>query len=110
MVSQEQFPIGVNTKQPIAAGIDSIDKAYFPRALYAYAYLWNEASKWPDKAIIKNFYLYLLLCINVSLNFLNLDFGVEAVIPQIYNVPHIINEQNVFRTFERKSKTIYLYF
>lgn len=107
---KEQFPIGVNTKQPIAAGIDSIDKAYFPRALYAYAYLWDEASKWPDKAIRKKLLFTLTSLYQRITKFSEFRFWGGSSNTANYNVPHIINEQNVFRTFERKAKTIYLYF
>ena len=37
----DRFPDGVNTRQPIAAGIASVDQAYTPRALRAMATLWK---------------------------------------------------------------------
>ncbi len=107
---RNKFPPGINTKQPIAAGIDSVDKAYFPRALYAYAFLWNEAMKWPDEAIRKKLLFTLTSLYQRITKFSEFRFWGGSSNIANYNVPHIINEQNVFRTFERKAKTIYLYF
>lgn len=107
---ENKFPIGINTKQPIAVGIDSVDKAYFTRALYAYAFLWNEAMKWPNEAIRKKLLFTLTSLYQRITKFSEFRFWGGSSNTANYNVPHIINEQNVFRTFERKAKTIYLYF
>jgi DNA modification methylase/DNA-directed RNA polymerase subunit RPC12/RpoP len=104
------FPEGINTKQPISAGIDSVDKAYFPRALYAYSFLWNEALAWPDVEV-RNKLLFTLTSLYQRITkFSEFRFWGGSSNIANYNVPHIINEQNVFKTFERKAKTIYLYF
>lgn len=107
---KEPFPFGVNTRQPIAAGIDSIEKAYFPRALYAYAYLWNEASRWTNDTIRKKLLFTLTSLYQRITKFSEFRFWGGSSNTANYNVPYVINEQNVFRTFERKAKTIYLYF
>ena len=107
---RDKFPEGINTKQPIAAGIDSIDKAYFPRALHAYAFLWNEALNWPDEKIRRKLLFTLTSLYQRITKFSEFRFWGGSSNTANYNVPHIINEQNVFRTFERKAKTIYLYF
>lgn len=36
---KDRFPEGINTRQPIAAGIERVDQAYTPRALHAMAWL-----------------------------------------------------------------------
>ena len=43
-----RFPDGVNTRQPIAAGIERVDQAYTTRALHAMAWLWRQAKAYPD--------------------------------------------------------------
>src|SRR5205807_1212549 len=43
-----RFPDAVNTRQPIAAGITTVDKAYTDRARWAMAHLWDLAGRWPD--------------------------------------------------------------
>ena len=48
---RDLFPDGVNTRQPIAAGITSVDKAYTPRALHAMALLWKVVSAWPEEDV-----------------------------------------------------------
>lgn len=104
------FPQGVNTKQPIAYGIDSVDKAYFPRALWAYAFLWNEAVHWPEKDIRDKLLFTLTSLYQRVTKFSEFRFWGGSGNIANYNVPQIINEQNVFLAFERKAKTIRLYF
>lgn len=104
------FPLGVNTKQPIAAGITSVDKAYTPRALRAMAYLWNKASRHPDIAVQNKLKfavtsLYQRVTIFSEFRF----WGGSGNIAN-FNVPQIMNEQNVFKAFYRKAKTISWYF
>ena len=94
----------------VAAGIDSIEKAYFPRALYAYAYLWREAQQWPEERVKKKLLFTLTSLYQRITKFSEFRFWGGSSNIANYNVPHIINEQNVFRAFERKAKTIYLYF
>ena len=48
---KDRFPKGINTRQPIAAGIQRVDQAYTPRALHAMAWLWQKAQRWPDPEI-----------------------------------------------------------
>lgn len=107
---KNKFPEGVNTKQPIACGIDSVDKAYFPRALWAYAFLWNEAAHWPEKEIRDKLLFTLTSLYQRVTKFSEFRFWGGSGNIANYNVPQIINEQNVFLAFERKAKTIWLYF
>lgn len=104
------FQPGVNTKQPIAAGIDSIDKAYTTRALTVMAYLWDQAINHAEKDI-KNKLLFTLTSLyqRVTL-FSEFRFWGGSGNTANYNVPAIINEQNVFRAFSRKADTIGWYF
>ena len=107
---QNKFPIGVNTIQPIAHGIDTVEKAYFPRALWAYAFLWNEAKKWENAAIRDKLIFTLTSLYQRITKFSEFRFWGGSGNIANYNVPQIINEQNVFSAFERKAKTIFLYF
>ncbi len=104
------FPKGVNTKQPIDAGITSVDKSYTARAIWAMAYLWDLASKWPDEDIrLKLLFTITSLYQRVTV-FSEFRFWGGSSNTANFNVPAIMNEQNVFRTFERKANTISWYF
>lgn len=106
----DRFPLGVNTRQPIAAGIDTVDKAYTPRALWAMAYLWQKASTHSDSSI-RNKLLFTLTSLYQRVTvFSEFRFWGGSGNTANYNVPHIMNEQNVFTTFLRKAKTISWYF
>lgn len=107
---QNPFPKGVNTSQPISNGIDTIEKSYFPRALWAFSFLWNEANNWNDKAIREKLLFTLTSLYQRITKFSEFRFWGGSGNTANYNVPQIINEQNVFLAFERKAKTIYLYF
>ncbi len=104
------LPEGVNTRQAIVAGIDSIDKAYTPRALWAMATLWQSALEWPepdvrDKLLFTVTSLYQRVTVLSEFRF----WGGSGNVAN-YNVPTLMNEQNVIKTFERKARTIALYF
>lgn len=107
---KNKFPGGINTRQPISCGIDSVDKAYFPRALWAFSFLWNEANKWEDPVIREKLLFTLTSLYQRITKFSEFRFWGGSGNTANYNVPKIINEQNVFLAFERKAKTIYLYF
>jgi len=104
------FPPGMNTRQPIAAGITTVDKAYTPRALYGMAHLWDAASKWPDKEMRDKLLFTLTSLYQRVTLFSEFRFWGGSGNTANYNVPYIINEQNVFRTFARKANTISWYF
>jgi DNA modification methylase/DNA-directed RNA polymerase subunit RPC12/RpoP len=104
------FPEGVNTRQPLDAGITSIDKAYTTRSLWAMAYLWDLASRWPDEDIrLKLLFTLTSLYQRVTV-FSEFRFWGGSGNTANFNVPAIMNEQNVFRAFERKASTISWYF
>jgi DNA modification methylase len=104
------FPDGMNTKQPIAAGITSVDKAYTPRALWAMAFLWDIATRWNDPDVRHKLLFTITSLYQRVTSFSEFRFWGGSSNTANYNVPTIINEQNVFKTFERKAKTINLYF
>jgi adenine-specific DNA methylase len=107
---RDHFPDGVNTRQPIAAGIDSIDKAYTPRALHAMALLWDKASAWPEKDIRDKLRFTITSLYQRVTVFSEFRFWGGSGNTANYNVPAIMNEQNVFTTFARKANTISWYF
>jgi DNA modification methylase len=107
---KDQFPDGVNTRQPIAAGITSVDKAYTPRALRAMSLLWSLASAWPEEHIRQKLLFTVTSLYQRVTVFSEFRFWGGSGNTANYNVPAIMNEQNVFTTFERKAKTISWYF
>ncbi|MGQ9498366.1 MAG: DNA methyltransferase [Desulfotomaculales bacterium] len=106
----DPFPEGVNTRQPIAAGITSVDKAYTPRALWAMAYLWDIAARWPDPEIRTKLFFTLTSLYQRVTVFAEFRFWGGSGNTANFNVPGIMNEQNVFKAFERKAHTISWYF
>ncbi|MGA2865044.1 MAG: DNA methyltransferase [Verrucomicrobiota bacterium] len=107
---KDHFPKGVNTRQPIAAGIRRVDQAYTARALYAMAWLWRRAQQWPDSEIAGKLLFTLTSLYQRVTVFSEFRFWGGSGNTANYNVPFISNEQNVFRTFHRKAKTISWYF
>lgn len=107
---QNPFPQGLNTKQPIAAGITTVDKAYTPRALWAMAHLWNTAQTWSDE-LVRDKLLFTVTSLYQRVTvFSEFRFWGGSGNTANYNVPAIMNEQNVFRAFARKANTISWYF
>ncbi|WP_413200761.1 DNA methyltransferase [Nostoc piscinale] len=107
---QNKIPVGVNTRQPISAGITTIDQCYTRRALYAMAFLWKEASNWPDKEIREKLLFTLTSLYQRVTVFSEFRFWGGSGNTANFNVPTIMNEQNVFQTFQRKAATISWYF
>jgi len=105
-----RLPIGVNTKQAINHGFDTIDSLYTHRNLYSVAKLWDTAKKWPDKEIsLKLLFTITSLYQRVTRLSEFRFWGGSGNIAN-YNIPMIFNEQNVFKVFYRKAKTIQRYF
>lgn len=104
------LPPGFNTAQPVAAGITSIDKMYTPRALWAMAHMWALASNWPDEEIRPKLLFTLTSLYQRVTVFSEFRFWGGSSNTANYNVPAIMNEQNVFKTFARKADTIARYF
>src|SRR5208282_4222242 len=87
------FPPGINTRQPIAAGITTVDKAYTPRALHAMAHLWNGALHWPDKAMRDKLLFTLTSLYQRVTVFSEFRFWGGSSNTANYNVPFVMNEQ-----------------
>lgn len=105
-----RFPVGVNTAQPIRAGVKRVDQAYTPRALWAMAALWNAAKQWPDREMRPKLLFTLTSLYQRVTVFSEFRFWGGSGNTANYNVPAIMNEQNVFKAFRRKANTIALYF
>jgi adenine-specific DNA methylase len=105
-----RFPEGINTRQPIAAGIDRVDQAYTTRALHAMAWLWRKAKEYPDAELSEKLLFTLTSLYQRVTVFSEFRFWGGSSNTANYNVPFISNEQNVFRTFLRKANTISWYF
>jgi DNA modification methylase len=106
----DRFPEGINTRQPIAAGIQRVDQAYTTRALHAMAWLWQRARQWPDAEVAGKLLFTLTSLYQRVTLFSEFRFWGGSGNTANYNVPFISNEQNVFRTFNRKANTISWYF
>lgn len=107
---KNKFPDGINTRQPINAGITSVDQAYTTRALWAMAYLWDKANTIEDQNLkLKVLFTLTSLYKRVTV-FSEFRFWGGSGNTANLNVPAIMNEQNVFKAFQRKARTIELYF
>ena len=105
-----KLPDGLNTKQPLAAGINSIDKCYTSRALWAMSWLWERSCNWPDEEVRSKLLWTVTSLYQRITVFSEFRFWGGSGNTANYNVPAIMNEQNVFRAFERKANTIRWYF
>ena len=105
-----KFPDGINTRQPITAGIRRIDQAYTTRSLWAMAHLWQMALDWPERDIREKLLFTLTSLYKRVTVFSEFQFWGGSGNTANFNVPAIMNEQNVFRAFERKARTISWYF
>lgn len=106
----DKFPKGINTRQPITAGIERIDQAYTPRALHAMAWLWHRAQRCQDEEIAGKLLFTVTSLYQRVTVFSEFRFWGGSSNTANYNVPFISNEQNVFRVFARKANTISWYF
>jgi adenine-specific DNA methylase len=107
---KDRFPEGINTRQPIAAGIERVHQAYTKRALHAMAWLWHRALQWPDPQVAGKLLFTLTSLYQRVTLFSEFRFWGGSGNTANYNVPFVSNEQNVFRTFNRKANTISWYF
>ncbi len=105
-----EFPPGLNTRQPISHGLKSVDALYTTRQLRVMARLWDIARRWQDTEVgLKLMYTVTSLYQRVTRLSEFRFWGGSSNTPN-YNVPMIFNEQNVFQVFERKAQTIQKYF
>ena len=87
-------------------GLTTVDKLYTTRNLRAYALLWDCASGQPEEEV-RNKLIFTLTSLYQRITKLS-EFRFWGGSGNIanYNVPMIMNEQNVFKAFRRKAKTI----
>jgi DNA modification methylase len=105
----KKFPIGTNTKQAINHGITSIDKCYTHRALIALSEIWEKCITYKKKEMRPLLaWTFTSLYQRVSV-FSEFRFWGGSGNIANYNIPQIMNEQNVFKTFKRKASTIALH-
>lgn len=101
-----KFNEGVNTKQAIAHGLESVDALYTKRNLRAIALLWDIARRWPDENICLKLMFTVTSLYHRVTKLSEFRFWGGSGNTANYNVPMIFNEQNVFKVFSRKAKTI----
>jgi len=101
-----KFPEGVNTRQAIAHGLASVDALYTKRNLRAAALLWDIARKWKDEEIGSKLMFTVTSMYQRITRLSEFRFWGGSGNTANYNVPMIFNEQNVFKVFNRKAKTI----
>jgi DNA modification methylase len=104
-----KLPAGVNTRQAIAHGLESVDALYTRRNLHAVARLWDIACRWKDKEICLKLMFTVTSLYQRVTRLSEFRFWGGSGNTANYNVPMIFNEQNVFKVFNRKAKTIQSY-
>ncbi len=102
----DDLPEGVNTRQAIAHGLTSVDALYTKRNLRAAALLWDIARKWKDEEEGSKLMFTVTSMYQRVTRLSEFRFWGGSGNMANYNVPMIFNEQNVFKVFNRKAKTI----
>lgn len=98
--------VGYNTRQPIAAGLTSVDRFYTKRNLWILARLWEYATSYPDEKVrAKLAFTLTSLYKRVTLLSEYRFWGGSGNTANLY-VPSLINEQNVCEVVRRKSREI----
>ncbi len=105
----DRLPEGVNTRQAMNHGMDSIDKLYTIRAVWAVARLWDLAKRWPEHDVRMKLLFTVTSLYKRVTKLSEFRFWGGSSNTANYNVPMIMNEQNVFKVFRRKAKTIVNY-
>ena len=104
-----KLPNGVNTRQAIQHGLESVDVFYTKRNLWVVSKLWDIARRWPDEDVgLKLMFTVTSLYQRVT-KLSEFRFWGGSGNMANYNVPMIFNEQNVLKVFHRKAKTIKYY-
>jgi 16S rRNA G966 N2-methylase RsmD len=103
---QAKLPPGINTRQAIGHGFTTVDALYTARNLRAVARLWDIARRWPDDDISAKLMFTVTSLYQRVTRLSEFRFWGGSGNIANYNVPMIFNEQNVFKVFERKAKTI----
>ena len=101
-----KLPDGVNLRQPVKHGLDSIDKFYTPRNLAAMSHLWQAIHCIQDTNLAAYIAFVFTSLYQRVTRLSEFRFWGGSGNNARFNVPYISNESNVFLTFERKAKTI----
>lgn len=101
-----KLPMGINTRQPISHGFNTVHALYTKRNLWAMAWLWDVSRRWSNAEVsLKLMFTVTSMYQRVTRLSEFRFWGGSGNIAH-YNVPMIFNEQNVFKVFLRKAKTI----
>lgn len=102
----DELPDGVNLGQPRRHGLTSVDKFYTPRNLVALSHIWHTIHRIDDTSTSAYLgWVFTSLYRRVS-RFSEFRFWGGSGNTARLNVPFIFDEPNVFKSYERKAKTI----
>jgi DNA modification methylase len=106
VIPQDKFPAGVNLRQPIRHGIDSLPAIYTTRNLTALSRIWERTLLIADDQLAAQVaFVFTSLYRRVS-KFSEFRFWGGSGNAARLNVPFIYDEANVFLSYLRKAQTI----
>lgn len=106
LIPRNKFPHGVNLRQPIKHGIDSVDAIYTSRNLAALSRIWERTLSISDPQLAAQVaFVFTSLYRRVS-KFSEFRFWGGSGNAARLNVPFIYDESNVFISYLRKAQTI----
>ncbi len=100
------LPDGVNLRQPRKHGLTSVDSFYTPRNLIALSHIWKTIHTIPDEQLRATVAFAFTSLYRRVTRLSEFRFWGGSGNSARLNVPHIFDESNVFRSFERKCSTI----
>jgi DNA modification methylase/DNA-binding XRE family transcriptional regulator len=100
------LPDGVNLRQPKGHGIDRVDKFYSARNLAAMSHIWKTIHRLEDPELAAQMAFVFTSLYQRVTRLSEFRFWGGSGNTARFNVPYIFNESNVFKTFERKARTI----
>lgn len=101
-----ELPDGVNLRQPVKHGLNTIDKFYSARNLSALSHIWHEIHLIEDDELAA-FLAFVFTSLYQRVSRLSeFRFWGGSGNTARFNVPFIFNETNVFLTFLRKARSI----
>ena len=103
---ETKLPDGVNLRQPKKHGLDSVDKLYTRRNLSALSHLWKVIHRVGSVEISGHLAFVFTSLYQRVTRLSEFRFWGGSGNTARFNVPFIFNEANVFKTFERKARTI----
>ena len=101
-----QVPEGVNLNQPRKHGLCRIDQFYTPRNLTALSHIWRTIHRVEDAQLAAQLAFVFTSLYQRVTKLSEFRFWGGSGNTARFNVPFIFNESNVFKTFERKARTI----